>query len=230
MRWRFYLGCFAFVCFTTGIAGVILGLQGLVTDQKTAQTEKSKTPPPAPPPPTPASPAPPAPGEVALTESEGKDVEILRLNEENQQIRIQQVTDMVESKFHFREQQQKLVQEDKALTAALAKAHGIDLSKYLLMKDKKAFVPIPASKAVEKPAKPTSSLAPMPHEGDVYYPQGVSLQDGKKLGLEAGYMFWCQDCKINPKTRACIQSKTPAFAMAFSKGDNQFVCFPWPGR
>jgi TolA-binding protein len=79
---------------------------------------------------------------IPLTDAEQKDLEINRLKMANLQLQIQQVEAQIESRFHFRDQQAKLVQEANGLKDVFCKEHDLDAAKYKLDPTGKLLVPI----------------------------------------------------------------------------------------
>jgi hypothetical protein len=90
----------------------------------------------------PAKGAPPAlpAGSVLLTDAEAKDLHIAVLENQNLELRIQSLEAQVG------QARAKVAADHDALTEKFAKAHNVDLAKFRLNPDLKAFVPVAPEK------------------------------------------------------------------------------------
>ena len=84
-------------------------------------------------------------GRIPLTADEAKDLEFNQLQIENLDFKVEQLRNQIMTA------KQKLAKDTADLAAKFAKAHDVDLTKYRLAPQAKAFIPLPAT-AAEKPA------------------------------------------------------------------------------
>jgi len=83
------------------------------------------------------------PAKIALTDEEGKDLEISLLKAQNLDLQIEKVQNQILS------ERRKLSEETVALSDKFAKAHNVDLKAYRLDPQQKAFVKIPPPTAAK---------------------------------------------------------------------------------